>query len=193
MNYKSILGATALVFALPYAQAAPFDFGCTDCPITISSVGTPTITSTINVGGGGSITDLNVFINITHTFSADLDIFLIHDDTGTTVELTTDNGGSSDDAYTDTIFDDDAAVNIVDAVAPFSGTFSPEGMLADFNGESLAGSWTLSISDDFNLDGGELVDWAIFGTDDTAVPEPGILSLLALGLVGIGFARRRMS
>ena len=30
-----------------------------------------------------------------------------------------------------------------------------------------------------------------FGTTDTTIPEPGVLAILGLGLMGLGFARRR--
>lgn len=194
MKIKALVSALALMIAMPFAQGAAFDFSCSDCPLDITSDGTPTVTSTINVGASGALNDINVFISIAHTFSADLDIFLTHDDTGTTVELATDNGGGFDDAYLDTTFDDAAAVNIADAATPFAGTFAPEGLLADFNGEDLLGSWTLTVMDDFTLDGGMVLDWGIFGDAQmAAVSEPGIVSLLGLGLIGMGIARRRRS
>jgi hypothetical protein len=52
-------------------------------------------------------------------------------------------------------------------------------------------------SDDGNLSGnsanGIRSGWLLVRTSVTSVPEPSIIALLALGLVGIGFARRRQS
>ncbi|MFK8029886.1 MAG: proprotein convertase P-domain-containing protein [Gammaproteobacteria bacterium] len=196
MNYKALVSTAVLALAMPFAQAGSFDFSCTDCPIALdpNAPSDTTTLSSINVDLSGAIQDINVFISIEHTFSGDLDIFLINDTTGTMVELTTDNGGGNDDAYLDTTFDDDAAINIVDAAVPFTGTFAPEGLLADFNGEDLMGSWTLSITDDFTFDGGQVLDWGIFGEAEmAAVAEPGMLSLMGLGIVGFAIARRRKS
>ncbi len=106
------------------------------------------------------INDVNVTLNIEHTFVADLDVFLVAPDGTTRVELFTDVGSSGDD-FTNTVLDDDAATSITDGSAPFTGTFSPEGSLADFNGMSSLGDWTLEITDDANLDGGNLLGWSL--------------------------------
>ncbi len=105
------------------------------------------------------ITDVNVTINVTHTWMSDLDIFLIAP-SGTRVELTTDNGGSSD-GYIDTTFDDEAATAITTGAYPFTDSYQPEGMLSDFNGENSTGTWTLEITDDLGGDGGNLLSWSL--------------------------------
>lgn len=105
------------------------------------------------------INDVNVTLNLTHTFTGDLDIFLEGPD-GTIVELSTDNGGSGDNMI-NTTFDDDAADPITGGTAPFTGSFRPEGSLSDFNGLQSAGDWTLRITDDANQDGGQLQDWTL--------------------------------
>jgi subtilisin-like proprotein convertase family protein len=115
--------------------------------------------SVITITDDFAIEDVNVTLNLTHTFTGDLDIFLIGPD-GTSVELSTDNGGSGDN-MTGTVFDDEASSPITGGSAPFTGSFQPEGNLSDFNGLSSAGDWTLSITDDANADGGQLLDWTI--------------------------------
>ncbi len=131
----------------------------TDTPIAISESGTPTITSVITIADDYLINDVNLTLNINHTWASDLDITLTSPN-GTVVELTSDNGGNGDN-YTNTVFDDDAADTIVGASAPFTGSFQPEGSLADFNMEQSAGDWTLTVSDDANQDGGELLNWTL--------------------------------
>ena len=105
------------------------------------------------------ITDVNVTINVEHSWMSDLDIFLISP-SGTRVELTTDNGGSSD-GYIDTTFDDEAATAITTGAYPFTDSYQPEGMLSDFNGENSTGTWTLEITDDLGGDGGNLLSWSL--------------------------------
>ena len=131
-----------------------------DIPKAISSSGTPTVTSIINVpASADTITDVNITLDITHSWDDDLDITLIHPD-GTRIELSTDNGGSNDH-YTNTAFDQQAATSITSGSAPFTGTFRPEGNLDSLNGKTATGNWTLEIHDDANNDGGSLNSWSL--------------------------------
>ncbi len=119
-----------------------------------------TATSTIVVSGGTSfIYDLDVRINVSHTNDADLDIFLFAPD-GTRVELTTDNGGTGDH-YTNTIFDDEAAVAITAGAAPFNGRYRPEALLSTHDGKNANGTWTLQIYDDTRKNTGTLLSWSL--------------------------------
>lgn len=116
-------------------------------------------TSIINIPNDFTINDVNVTIDVTHTYDFDLTIKLISPN-GTEVILT-DNQGSSGDNYTNTQFDDDATTPISSGTAPFTGTFSPTGSLADFNGEQSVGDWTLHITDGYTGDGGTLNSWTL--------------------------------
>lgn len=132
-----------------------------DVPKTINDNATVTSTRVVS-GVAGNITDVDVTINITHTYVADLDLFLVGPN-GTRVELTTDNGGSGDN-FTNTIFDDQAAVSITSVAstdAPFTGRYRPEGSLATLNGISPNGTWTLEVTDDASVDVGSLVGWSL--------------------------------
>src|SRR5687767_3934388 len=76
-------------------------------PVIIPASGANTVTSTINVSGAPSyLYDLNLTTFITHTFNSDLDI-TITSPAGTIVSLTTDNGGSLDNVFNGTVWDDD--------------------------------------------------------------------------------------
>nr|WP_321221562.1 M12 family metallo-peptidase [uncultured Psychroserpens sp.] len=112
-----------------------------------------TITSTINIGPNFPITDVNVIIDIDHTWTGDLDITLTSP-AGTVVELTSDNGFNGDN-YNDTTFDQEGTDgSILDAAAPFTGSFIPEGDLSTIYGEMSGGDWILTVVDDANQDGG---------------------------------------
>ncbi|MES0885399.1 DUF5801 repeats-in-toxin domain-containing protein, partial [Roseibium sp. SCP14] len=118
------------------------------------------ITSTIEVPVGGTIADVNVSIDLTHTWMADLEITLIAPD-GTSVFLIADEGGfqNPDGVIT---FDDEAAQSFSAANAPFTGTWRPtEEELSKLDGLDQAGTWTLKIVDDQFADTGLLRSWSL--------------------------------
>ena len=146
---------------------APPTFTCTGSPTGYpgDNAGSPiidvgTIESVITVGGSGTIgVDAaieSLELDLTHTFDSDLDIFLISP-AGTSLELSTDNGGSGNN-YTGTVFQD-GALPITNGSAPFNGTFRPEGgnFASTFNGETITGDWILRISDDLGGDTGTFI------------------------------------
>ncbi len=140
----------------------------TDVPKPIPDL--TTITSTATVSGAGPITDVNVTLNITHTFDSDLVITLISPD-GTQVTLASHDGGSRHN-FTNTTFDDQATTSIANGRAPFTGSFKPIGSLATLNGLSANGTWTLQVADTVALDSGTLNSWSLqitgAGGDDIA-------------------------
>ena len=113
-------------------------------------------TFTINVMESGTVNDVNVKISLQHQRLEDLDVFLEAPD-GTLVELLTDVGGNGN-YLTGTVLDDGATESITVGAAPFTGPYQPEGLLRDFQGKSLVGTWTLHVTDDtINGDTGTLV------------------------------------
>ncbi len=129
-----------------------------------------TIVSTLAVSGqAGPLLDVEVQVNITHTWDADLDVYLISPN-GTRVELFTD-AGSSGDNFTDTILDDEAGVGIASGAAPFSGSYRPEGLLSALDGQDPNGIWQLEITDDAGGDVGTLNSWALRITTAAAQPQ----------------------
>ncbi|MBU3822841.1 proprotein convertase P-domain-containing protein [Flavobacteriaceae bacterium XHP0103] len=130
---------------------------CTDYsvnPGTNISWWSGTYNTTITVPDSYVLTDVNVTVNISHTWNEDLDIYLISP-TGTTVELSTDNGGNGDN-YNNVTFDDASTNTLPTGNTTLSGTYRPEGSLASFNGQNSNGDWTLRVTDDTNWDGGTI-------------------------------------
>lgn len=119
--------------------------------------GTPVV-STMTVTNTGTIVDVDVELNITHTFDGDLDIFIEFN--SVCVALSLDNGGGGEN-YTNTVFDDEATVDIGTGSAPFTGSFRPDSPLSAFDGMSMTGDWTLYVSDDAGSDTGTLNSWGL--------------------------------
>ncbi len=120
-----------------------------------------TTSSFIDVTDTRQIIDVNVKLDITHTFTQDLEISLIGPD-NTTVILVNRRGGDGDN-FTDTILDDEAPANklISTASAPFTGVFRPDESLGAFDGKSATGRWTLVVRDRANLNSGFLISWSL--------------------------------
>src|SRR5687768_10028539 len=120
--------------------------GSTDTPMPIPDVRTPPTRSTLAVGGIGTIADVNVAIDITHTYNADLDVFLVSP-AGTRVELFTDVGGNGDGMNVTLDQEAGSAINSAPQ-GVITGTWRPEGNLAALYGAAADGNWTLEITDD---------------------------------------------
>jgi subtilisin-like proprotein convertase family protein len=152
--------ASSAVFSFTTANISCGSFSATDLPIAISATGaTGVYNSIINVGPNLTITDVNVTVNITHTWNEDLDISLISP-LGTIIELSTDNGGQGDN-FTNTVFDQQATTLITAGTSPFTGSFVPEGNLSTLNGQLSGGNWTLRVADDANFDGGSITGFTL--------------------------------
>lgn len=166
-----------LVVTSPYLTTTTYDSN--DVPKAI--VNASSITSTLVVADSNSILDINVSLDITHAWDDDLDVTL-ESPTGTIVELFTDVGSSGNN-FTDTTLDDEAGSMIANASAPFTGTFQPEGLLANFDTEDSAGTWTLHITDDTGKDAGTLNSWSI----DIEFDNPGPTDVVYVDLNNSGF------
>jgi subtilisin-like proprotein convertase family protein len=132
-----------------------------DVPKPIPDLGE--VTSTLKVSGlTGPINDVNVTLDIAHTFAADVEVFLTAPN-GRRVELFSDVGGSGDN-FIGTTLDDEAALSITAGTAPFTGSYRPEGSLAQFDGLNPNGTWTLTVVDDDLGVTGTLTAWSILIT-----------------------------
>lgn len=149
---------------------SPFQFttGVISCgtsnnttPLTIPTTANFTGTSTINIPAGGTISDVNVGVNITHTWINDL-IIRLTSPGGTTIDLANHkcNPGASVNDINATF--DDAGTAVVCGDFPgIGGTVTPDQALSAFNGQNSTGTWTLTVIDSFNGDGGSLNNWSL--------------------------------
>ncbi len=127
-----------------------------------------------------TIRDLDVGISLTHTSAFDLQIFL-QSPAGTRICLNMydfEKEFFEGQDYTNTVFDDEAELSIVDANAPFTGSFRPIDELSEFDGTASFGQWRLQIYDAFHADTGTFNHFELIFT----TPEPATTVLLILGL-----------
>ncbi|WP_447749795.1 proprotein convertase P-domain-containing protein [Sphingopyxis fribergensis] len=112
------------------------------------------------VAANAQVTDVNIGVQLTHTYRGDLRATLVSP-SGTVVNLITNIGTTQDNL--NVLFDDGAAASITTHTAnndstttapPYQRNFRPQGSLASFNGEGSAGTWQLTICDSLNSDSG---------------------------------------
>ncbi|MCC7158724.1 MAG: proprotein convertase P-domain-containing protein [Ignavibacteria bacterium] len=127
----------------------------------IPNVGVMTVDS-LNVSPGVSMTDVNLFIGLNHTYVNDLRITLVAPNGDSSVVFN-GNGGSENDLVT--IFDDQADSTIAGLGNTYIGGYTrikPSGVLnTPFSGDQSAGIWRLRIIDGFAGDEGRVYSWGI--------------------------------
>ncbi len=134
------------------------------------SPGTPitdnnTITSVITVTDNIVLTDLDVDLNINHTWISDL-VITLQSPTGTTITIFDPPSCNGDDLIT--LLDDEAPTSSTSCNGTGSNTafpdpsYQPFSALSAFDGENAMGDWTISISDNATGDPGILNSWGLF-------------------------------
>jgi uncharacterized repeat protein (TIGR01451 family) len=123
-----------------------------------------------------------VVATLPHAFSADL-IVTLTSPAGTTVTLTSRNGGESDNVFAGTLWDDGGllhagaggAVDFPYQNGVVASPLSPEEALGAFLGEDPNGTWTLTVTDNFPADVGRLDGWDLLLS--TGACDPGDLAV----------------
>lgn len=111
------------------------------------------------------LTDLNVVVEVEHSYISDLEITLTSP-LGTSVDLMFDQCVDEEDIN---IRFDDQGYNLT-CSTPTIGIFKPtDGSLSDFIGERFDGNWVLEITDDEAGDEGVLDQWCLEPTLVTGV------------------------
>jgi subtilisin-like proprotein convertase family protein len=115
------------------------------------------VSNTINVPITGIISDVNIGLNVTHTWPNDLLIKISNPGDVNQVSAW-DRACAGNNNFNVTLNDGSPAFT---CVANMTGTFSPSSPLAAFNGGQANGTWTLSVEDFFNVDTGTLNSWFV--------------------------------
>ncbi len=102
---------------------------------------------------------ISVCIDIETNWLSDLRVYLVSP-SGRTLELTTNNGGSSD-FYKNTCFTPSASVAITAGMSPFTGNYRPEGNWNALNSSPINGDWKLRVSDGSGNEFGIINSWSI--------------------------------
>ncbi|KXN98449.1 hypothetical protein LS48_10130, partial [Aequorivita aquimaris] len=152
-------------------------FPCTGGP-TVSTANVP-LTGVIGTAPGEyQITSLA--FNILHTWASDIDLTLLTPG-GSTLDITSDNGGSNGfDTAATLIIRDDAptAVNTWSSGAPSANGYRAEAGLLNtlLAGQTVNGNWTINICDDAGGDPGTLNSYDItFVMNPITVGDPPVI------------------
>jgi subtilisin-like proprotein convertase family protein len=143
-----------------YGESILFDVMISSCATTPSTdVPKPiddnsTAESILDLGNAIDIAEVNVFVDIDHTYQGDLRLTLVSP-SGTTCLLHDRSGGSTDDIVT--WYDTETA---------------PVESLDVFVGESSFGLWKLVVEDQAGGDTGALNDWQLEICGDAIAPVP---------------------
>jgi uncharacterized protein YvpB len=124
--------------------------------------------------------DIDVYIDINHTWVGDLNVNLTHVESNDSVELihrpgrpATSQGCSNDNIKA--ILDDEISSPVenkcASSPAAISGIYIPNQPLNRFDGDSVAGAWRLNVSDHSSSGTGTLRGWCVVATISEN-PEP---------------------
>ncbi|HRW51912.1 MAG TPA: thrombospondin type 3 repeat-containing protein [Phycisphaerae bacterium] len=129
----------------------------------------------ITGAGNGKVADINVYLDISHSFVSDLVITLTNGATSTSVVLL-DHECNGNDNIDVTLADEASTViGATCAANPpvIAGIAKPANPLSAFDGEVTNGNWTLTINDTVSSDGGVLNEWCVLVTRDRGEPDAG--------------------
>ncbi|MCB0532551.1 MAG: proprotein convertase P-domain-containing protein [Lewinellaceae bacterium] len=146
-------------------------FSSTDVPTNISNSGVVTVHSSLEVPVDRTIADVNVAMEVSHSWVGDLIGTLIGPDAKTTRLFdqpgypATSSGCNGDNL---SLVLDDQALQTADQLEnscgnnpAISGTFQPIAPLGSFNNTTAMGTWQLEMTDNFPEDGGAITAWSL--------------------------------
>lgn len=129
---------------------------CSSPSAPLSDLLGPT-TDTVTFPDLGTVTDVDVVVDVSHTWVGDIQLELASP-TGTSV-LVFDGCADVDDVSA--IFDDDGLPLSCGGTPGVSGIVAPNEPLAGFAGEAMAGDWALTVTDVAAGDDGTLDTWCL--------------------------------
>lgn len=123
------------------------------------------ITRSFSLSGSVPLEEVQVYLNITHTYRGDLEAFL-----------------TSPSGYTSRLMSSSSS----DGTDNIDWTFTSNA----FWGAQPAGTWSLKVHDVYAVDTGTWNSFQVTAFEGQLVPEPSTLALFALGLLAVVRRRR---
>lgn len=137
------------------------------------------VSDDISITDNRILVDLNLYMNISHTWVGDLVITLINQDSGKAVTVLNRPGATLGSCYYDNIIAvlEDAAAQPVDeqcaaAPAAISGIYLPGESFDSYTGSTVSGRWVLNVSDHSSSDVGYVNHWCLETSLSDALPPP---------------------
>ncbi len=182
INFPLIIRQPAPTPIPPPAGALPKTLFCSALSVNIPDNNQSGISNTITIDDPRFISDIDIRLDIDHTWVGDLTVTLSHAETGRSIQLI-DRPGSSPGGESDgcslnnikAILDDDislpvenecsssqVATSIYDYIeAAVAGTYIPEQALSSFDTKPISGNWVLTVSDQAPFDTGKFNQWCL--------------------------------
>jgi gliding motility-associated-like protein len=148
------------IFVFVMGNVGSFEFGANLEEESIPDAAPEGLRSVLSIPQKIRITDVDVILNIEHSYVGDLQITLTHPDGTEMLLVAADNQDTGSD-FTETIFDDAAVFDLTNKEAPYTGRFRPEELLSVFNGKFSEGDWVLAVVDKSEDDEGVLRNWRL--------------------------------
>ncbi|GLB52710.1 hypothetical protein NBRC110019_17500 [Neptunitalea chrysea] len=117
------------------------------------------VSNNVTVADDINITDVNVTVDATHSYIQDL-VIALNNPNDDQVYLW-GRYCNGEDGFTVTFDDDGQSLSGATCNDPQTGTFAPYGNLADFNGTTSVGQWTMLAADYYNGDTGQINSWTL--------------------------------
>lgn len=164
-NARIMIRASAGIFfnvnttpiLIGYTATTSCDTYTNNTPLAVpdNMPGSP-VTNTISVPATGTLSDVNIGLNVQHSYPQDLNIRIIHPDA--TPDVVWANACAGNNDFNVTLSDGSP---VFTCVAAMNGTFSPSNPLSVFNNKPSNGTWTLSVYDNANVDTGSILSWSV--------------------------------
>lgn len=169
LHYWRITGVNPCASGTP---SIPFSFttGSIYCSTPNMPINSGPHTDEMTITDNGILTDVNVYLDISHTWVGDLIVEIEYVDTGFSTIIIDQPGAPPGDGCSgddiDAILDDEASDPVEDQCGfpppAIGGSFIPNNPLSVFDGGDLSGTWRISITDAFpGADDGILNQWCI--------------------------------
>lgn len=154
-----------------YSGACTASGTATSAPAAPISATLPAAVDVMTVAEGLTLSDLDVAVDIPHTWPGDVTLTL-ESPAATVVTLHAGGGGNNDNI--NVTYDDEGAANAGAGSHDLGGAAmqpSGPGTMADFDGQSSDGDWTMTASDTTGGDDGTLNSWTMEMSGGSALTQ----------------------